>query len=248
MHSYTKFLILFSALLFCSLSEANARPMITDMSERKIDIHAKFTGKELLLYGARVEAGDIVVAIRGPKGDYVVRKKEDIGGIWINTSSVKFSNVPQFYLLAASESFNNIDAETLRKKLEIGFDTLEFKAEPSAASTDINDFEKALVKKLEEDKLLTPEVVELPLLEGTLFRIRINFPEKIVSGIYTAEIYSFDDGELRGIQAIPINVKKVGLEAFIYEIAHEQPALYGLLAIIIAIGMGWLAGNIFKKV
>ena len=222
--------------------------MITDLSERKIDIDAKFSGKELLLYGARVEAGDIVVVIRGPEGNYVVRKKEDIGGIWVNTSTVEFEDVPQFYLMAASDNIDNIDAEILKKQLGIGFETLKFDEKTDSANADINEFEMALSDKMELDKLYRKESLKLPLLEGTLFRIRINFPEKIISGTYTAEIYSFNDGELRGIQSIPIKVEKVGLEAWIYNIAHEAPALYGLLAIIIAAGLGWIAGNLFKKV
>ena len=98
------------------------------------------------------------------------------------------------------------------------------------------------------ENLYNSQPINLPLLEGTLFRIRINFPEKIVSGTYIAEIYSFDDGELRGIQSIPIAVDKVGLEALIYDTAHNNPALYGFLAILIAVLMGWLAGNLFRKV
>lgn len=222
--------------------------MITDMSERKIDIDAKFTGKELLLYGARVEAGDIVVLVRGPEGNYIVRKKENLGGMWVNTSAVEFKDVPQFYLLAASDNLKNIDAKILKEQLGIGFDTLKFKAETNTASANINEFEKALISKMELEKLYNKDEIRLPLLEGTLFRIRIKFPEKIVNGTYTAEIYSFDDGELRGIQSIPINVDKVGLEALIYKTAHENPALYGLLAVLIAGSMGWLAGNLFKKV
>jgi len=222
--------------------------MITDLSERKIDIDARFTGKEILLYGARVEAGDIIVVIRGPKADYMVRKKEDMGGIWINTRWVEFEDVPQFYRIAASRDLNEIDAEILKQELGIGFDTLRLHGRANSASTEINSFQEALIRKFENENLFNFTVLNLPLLEGTLFRIRTKFPEKTVPGVYTAEIYSFNDGQLQGIQSIPINVDKVGAEAFIYNTAHESPAVYALIAIIIAIAMGWLAGTLFRKV
>lgn len=247
MRSTIKILCL-SVIFFAAALQAQARPMITDLSERKIDIHAKFTGKELLLYGARVEAGDIVVVIRGPEDNYVVRKKEDIGGIWINTKSVEFEDVPQFYLVASSRNFADIEPETLRRRLGIGFDTIQLHGTGKSASTELNEFQGALLAKLEEQDLLNSEVLTLPLLEGTLFRIRVAFPEKIVSGIYTAEIYSFNDGELRGVQSIPVKVKKVGVEAFIYKAAHKHPALYGISAILIAMLMGWVAASLFRKV
>lgn len=248
MHKWVKFLVISLLAVFCNFNIAQARPMITDLSERKIDINAQFTGKELLLYGARVEAGDIVVVIRGPNDSYIVRKKEDIGGVWINTKSVNFNDVPQFYLVASSRPFSDIDANTIKHNLGIGYDTIELSGTANSASTEINEFQKALFTKLEDNGLLNPETINLPLLEGTLFRIRVPFPEKIVSGTYTAEIYSFNDGELRGMQSIPITVDKVGFEAFVHHAAHKYPALYGIAAILVAISLGWTAASLFRKV
>jgi uncharacterized protein (TIGR02186 family) len=166
----------------------------------------------------------------------------------VNTKSVEFEDVPQFYLVASSRNFDDIEPETLRHKLGIGFDTIQLHGTGESASTELNEFQDALLAKLEEQDLLNSEVLTLPLLEGTLFRIRIAFPEKIIPGTYTAEIYSFNDGELRAVQSIPVQVEKVGLEAFIYESAHEQPALYGLAAILLAVIMGWVAATLFRKV
>jgi hypothetical protein len=69
-----------------------------------------------------------------------------------------------------------------------------------------------------------------------------------MAGVYNAEIYSFNEGQLIGMQSIPINVEKVGVEATIYNFAHEHPALYGLFAVLMALGMGWVAGSLFNKV
>jgi hypothetical protein len=42
---------------------------------------------------------------------------------------------------------------------------------------------------------------------------------------------------------IPVN--KVGLERWLYNLAHEQAFIYGLLSLAIAIGAGWLASAVF---
>jgi hypothetical protein len=39
----------------------------------------------------------------------------------------------------------------------------------------------------------------------------------------------------------------VGVGADIYEFAHDWAALYGLLAVLIAVFAGWAAGAIFRK-
>jgi uncharacterized protein (TIGR02186 family) len=239
---------IFLACLHILAGQGYARPMITDLSERKIDINANFTGKEILLYGARVEAGQIVIVIRGPSGNFMVRKKERIAGMWINTGSVKFTEIPQFYRIASSRDLEKLDAEILMDNLQLGMDTKDFHYKSKVDNKEIGGYKQALLDKMAKDELIDFEVFDLPFLEGTLFRIRVNFPEKVLPGIYSAEIYSFNEGRLLGMQSIPIKVEKVGIEATVHNFAHDRPVLYGLFAIFIAALMGWVAGSLFRKV
>lgn len=41
-------------------------------------------------------------------------------------------------------------------------------------------------------------------------------------------------------------VRKVGLERFLYGLAHGQPVLYGLMSLAIAIAVGWAASAAFS--
>ena len=43
-----------------------------------------------------------------------------------------------------------------------------------------------------------------------------------------------------------ITVRKVGLERWIYNLAHDQPLAYGILSLAIAIAAGWLASAVFR--
>ena len=62
------------------------------------------------------------------------------------------------------------------------------------------------------------------------------------------QIYQFDDGDVVAAQTSILIVSKVGLEADIFDIGQNQPALYGLISIVLAVGAGWSAGLIFKKI
>src|SRR5690606_2347544 len=82
--------------------------LITDISSHLISVTSDFTGTELLLFGA-IEldseevgpgTGDVLVTVRGPERKVVVRRKERVAGIWINTESVEFLKVPSFYAIA----------------------------------------------------------------------------------------------------------------------------------------------------
>jgi hypothetical protein len=43
-----------------------------------------------------------------------------------------------------------------------------------------------------------------------------------------------------------IDVRKVGLERFLFNLSREQPLIYGLLSLAIAIAAGWGASLAFR--
>jgi hypothetical protein len=42
-------------------------------------------------------------------------------------------------------------------------------------------------------------------------------------------------------------VSKTGIGAEVYDFAHRRSAVYGLLAVLIAVSAGWAAGTVFRK-
>ena len=45
-----------------------------------------------------------------------------------------------------------------------------------------------------------------------------------------------------------IDVKKVGLERFLFNLSRENPLIYGLLSLAIAIFAGWVASSFFRYI
>ena len=43
-----------------------------------------------------------------------------------------------------------------------------------------------------------------------------------------------------------IEVHKVGLERWLYNLAQDHALLYGLLSLVIAVAAGWLASTVFR--
>lgn len=56
------------------------------------------------------------------------------------------------------------------------------------------------------------------------------------------------DGDVKSIQATPLLVTKSGLGADVFDLAYSYPALYGILAIVLATLAGLGANAIFRKV
>ncbi len=225
-----------------------AATIIADLSDREVAITTGFTGAELLLFGTTEGPGDIIVTIEGPRRNEIVRRKTQVAGIWVNGNSVTFRNAPAYYRVAASRNLDQIAPTTVLAQLGIGTGSLDFKASTSLSPQEEGKFREALFRNKRRLGLYGEAASGITVKEGRLFRTSIPFPATVPTGDYLASIYLFRDGRLVTQEQTPLTVRKDGLEARLFSFAHEQSALYGVVAILIALLSGWLAGLIFRRV
>ena len=118
-----RLLILIALLLpLPALAQQAVEPkLVPDVSQREVNIQSRFTGAELLLFGAViyprgvVPTGrvDVAVVLRGPTAPIIVREKQRIAGIWVNAESIDFRSAPSYYAIASSRPIEKIvDART----------------------------------------------------------------------------------------------------------------------------------------
>lgn len=233
-------------------SDTVARPIDADLHIRSVDIDHGFDGMDMLMYGAQSDIGRIIVVLRGPERNYIVRKKERIGGVWVNRKSVEFYKVPAFYTMAATHPFREIRNDILLSQLNIGIDHVGIEVVPWQQSIKsqetVDEFFQAFVANKEKSGLYVDEISEVSFMGETLFRTWLEFPKNIAKGWYTAEVYLFSNGQLTSVQSIPILVSKVGFEAFVYDAAKHAKAWYGLICILMALSAGWFGSKLFKRV
>ncbi len=236
----TTFLIFISSFAF-------ANPIISGISTNEINIDTKFQGAKILLFGAKGDAGNIVVAVRGPKKHFVVTKKEKLLGIWYNGERVKFKNSYSFYSLFSTFGEQE-QIDQLLKELELGKNNLEFNTFGKVEEKTKNEFQLQLVDRLEKSNLYAAGgASKVDFLDETLFKVMLDFPKNITRGVYTVEIYLINDGGLLSFQSIPIYVNQVGFSAKVLDFAYQNSFLYGLLSIAIALVVGWLANYLFAR-
>ncbi|NNK77428.1 MAG: TIGR02186 family protein [Litoreibacter sp.] len=235
---------------------ANAEEVVADLSRDEVAITANFDGSDILIYGAvkREEppVGDaplgVIITVSGPNQPITVRKKDKRYGIWVNTEAVEVDSAPSFYSIAASGKLTEIlDAtEDLRHKISI----------PRAirsvgAPSDVQDaprFTDALIRIREADDLYQRRDDSVQLFDETLFSTTVDLPANLVEGPYETLIYLVRNGKVVDRHAASINVNKVGLERWIYDLAHDKPLIYGILSLVIAISAGWVASAVFRYI
>ncbi|MEQ9333776.1 TIGR02186 family protein [Thalassobaculum sp.] len=224
--------------------------LVADLSDHEIAITTGFTGAELLLFGAIEGEGQIVVVVTGPRQAMTVRRKDRLAGIWMNTESMTFQNVPSFYAVAATGMLDEVDPD-VRVRQEMGLDHLNLR--PMLRDRDtpvatIRAFREGLVRNQVRHGLYSASAGRILVLSDRLFRTRVSFPANVVTGIYTVSVYYIRNGSPVHAQTTPLRVSKIGIGAYVFRFAHTNSAAYGVFAILVAVLAGWLAAVIFRKV
>ncbi|MEM7471829.1 MAG: TIGR02186 family protein [Pseudomonadota bacterium] len=233
---------------------AKAEQVVADMSLRDVEITANFDGSDILIYGAikgaREEEGlaplEVVIAITGPTGPITVRRKEKRFGIWVNTESVKVARAPSFYAVASSGALQETLTYTEDLRYQISIPRAIYAVGAPAEITDPENFTEALIRIRKGQNLYQQLDHTVALQQQSLFSTTIDLPANLVEGVYPTRIFITREGVVVGKLTTFIDVRKVGLERWIYDLAHNRPLVYGILALAIAISAGWLASAFFR--
>ena len=242
-----KFLKFFYTFCFLLINiEANAGTLISGISSNEINVDTEFKGAQILLFGAKNDAGDVVISVRGPRKNFIISKKENLLGVWFNGERIKFKNSYGFYSLFST--FN--DGEMIQQDLneyELGKNNIQFEIQDKLSPSKINEFRIQLVELLEQKNLYPISTKPIDFLDETLFKLIIDFPKNILLGTYIIEVYLINNGSDLSIQSIPVYVNQIGVSAKISNFALNQSVLYGLIAVFLAIFVGCLANYLFAR-
>jgi uncharacterized protein (TIGR02186 family) len=227
---------------------AGADDLVVDLSKRRIDITLGFSGAEVLLFGATDTGGDVVVAVRGPEQRVTVRRKEHIAGLWVNREWMQFDRAPSFYYIASSRPLEAIASDATFAGIEVGVAHLRFAPSGSSRGADADAFRAALIHTKEREGLYGTGPGQVTFVGGRLFRTTVSFPATVATGPYAVEVYHLRDGQVENAEQRTFFVTKVGLSAAVVVQAHNNPAVYGLIAVTIAVMAGWLGAAGLRKI
>ncbi|PTM39095.1 TIGR02186 family protein [Bosea sp. 124] len=245
------------ALLACAALPARAESLIAAMSSHQIQITSNYTGSQLTVFGvverdgrtvARGDPYDIVVTVRGPRRMLLVREKERLGPIWINRTQRRFPDSSIFMTVASNRPLNEImSAETARRE-RIGLENAK-QLKDAGLDLDVTTarFQEGLIRILSDKGLYSTEERGVTFLSNTLFSAPIDVPATAPTGSYEIDIVLYAGGVPLARQTTNFEVVKSGMEQRLASGAHEMPLLYGLVTVIMALLLGWLASVVFRR-
>lgn len=265
----TRHCLLVRALLgvFCGLfsgQQVMAERMVTDLSRHVIEITSKFSGTELLIFGAierkipQQDGGhgvviegvdyDIIVVVQSERRDVIVRRKQQIGPVWANRDFRTLKNIQGFYALTSTRPIGLILSQEQLGLMGMGLQQLKVEFEQSASPEETTAFRDGFIRNMRAKKLYNQQEGTISILDGILFRAILEFPSNVPVGDYQVDVYLIRDGKIILAEQSPLEVGKTGLERFIFRFAHIFPTYYGVIAVLVALLAGWLGGFLSRKI
>lgn len=241
------------SMMFLSAPVMATESIVTGLSQNRVQITTDFDGSDILVYGAVKRDApapkgpmDVIVTLEGPSSPLIVWRKQKVMGIWLNSASVQIANAPSFYAVTATGPIEDIltQADDLRFGITLArrINTKEI----SVNTMDFPEYTEALRRIRTKDNQYQVTANTVQLLDDTLFRTDFALPANVTEGNYKVRLFILRAGQVVDSQERFINVRKTGLERDLYNLAHQQPLIYGLLSLVMAAVAGWAASEGFR--
>lgn len=227
------------------------------LSTDRIMIRSDFSGADLTIFGSVDNADpfvsrqgryDVVVVLEGPPRPTVVRRKDRVLGMWINTQSETFINVPASYSVSTTRAFQDMTEPGTYRQLSLGPENIHLQPlYPDGSPATIGEFGRALRDLKRTTGLYNERVGGVQFLSQNLFRATVSLAPNVPLGTHRARAFLFKNGAFIGESSASLGIYKAGFEQSLFEAAHRHSLLYGLFAVALAVLTGWLGSIVFRR-
>jgi uncharacterized protein (TIGR02186 family) len=237
---------------------ARAERLIVSVSNHRVTVTPNYSGEELVLFGSVEKDAntppnrnyDLVVTVFGPRADMVTRRKERRFGIWINTDSRQFLQVPTYLAIFSNRPIDAIASPEVQRRQQLGMNNVVLTQRVGTDYADVvptDPFRAAFIRLKSQHGLYRESSSAVTFLTPTLFRSGIPLPAEVPIGTYTVDIKLFADGQLVTRAETAFEIVKVGFEQFVANTARQNGFAYGLATVAMALMTGWMASIVFRK-
>ena len=255
----TRFLgTLLLMLVFSLFQLANAKPASAMLTARAnhdhITIDFFYHGSTVSVRGVSDPGVDLVIKIASPEGHQVLKQKGKVAGVlWMNVGKLTFEQTPNFYEVFSTKKVEDILSREEMEKHVIGYPALAKHVEitPVANEEEKTKWFDEFVKFKEESKVYSTSTGKIETTmnaEGKQeYYILTEWPYQAQPGDYLVSVYAVKDNKVVEQAQSKVNVEQVGMVKTLSTMAKNSPAIYGFLAIGVALGAGVGVSMVFKK-
>ncbi|MGB9712728.1 MAG: TIGR02186 family protein [Dissulfurimicrobium sp.] len=224
-------------------------PITCEVIPDVVSINLFYHGAMLIITGKSDPKDEIVIKISSPPVESGLKYYGKAAGLfWMKVGDMEFKPVSNVYLVYTTGRLEKITSPDERMKRRLGYDALKSQVEitSSKGPVDKDRWFKEFIKFKEKDRLYG-------INEGSIVRdgsggyiLKVNWPYQAPPDKYTIEALAVKDGVAYAKATQELIVKKTGMVNLLSDLAFQNAAIYGLIAIVIAMAAGLVVGLIFK--
>lgn len=227
------------------------------LSTDRVYITSDFSGADLTIFGAldfadpllaRQGRYDVIVVLEGPARPVVVRRKSRVLGMWINTWSETFINVPVSYSVATTRVWQDITNPESYRQMALGADNIALiPLDRDGDPATLAEFTAALRDRKKATGLYSERLGGVQFLSQSLFRATVHLSPNVPVGTHRARAFLFKNGLFIKESSAQLAILKAGFEQRVFRAAQEHGFLYGLAAVFLAVLTGWVGRLVFRR-
>ena len=239
------------------LAQPHTESIEIGLSTDRVAITADFSGADLTIFGSLEDADplihrqgryDVVVVLEGPARPALIWRKDRVLGMWINTISEMFLNVPVSYSISTTRVMQDITDPASYKQLSLGANYIYFEpADRTQFPPTIKEFSDALRNLKKTTSLYNERIGGVEFLSPTLFRAAVTLAPNVPVGTHKARAFLFKNGTFVKETSAQLAIVKSGFEQSIFNVSRDYGFFYGVMAVALAMLTGWLGRILFRR-
>lgn len=242
--------LLFSLLLLTpALAWAQGGDLVTELTRDHVDISARYTGDEIMLFGAMSAPGQIVVKVRSPEQPVALEKKGRMGPFWLSQGKHDLTATPGLYYLLSSAPIDGMLPAAARDAhgLDLADALKGMRVAPAVNGAERQTLTNAVLqlKQARHYYVADPKAVEI--LGGRLYSATIRLPAQLPLGEYKVDIYLVRDGQVVATQHRKIRVDEVRMEHWISGVATDHSWTFGVAFTLSMMLLGLFLGVVLGR-
>jgi uncharacterized protein (TIGR02186 family) len=220
-----------------------------------IRMGAFYSGEWMRISGTVAPGSKAIVVIRGPNTEEVFNRKARAGPIWINSGKVHISGVPSLFLCYSSEPVGKLlsPSEIDKRQLDVSAIERQMTVLPQEMDHPVIRTNFVTLKTEENVYRIISNGLKMgaPGEAGVPYSLDFHWPRKAPPAHYEVRVYECRDGRIVGRTGAPLEVVEVGFPAAMASLAAEHASLYGVIAVLVAVligfGIDFLAAGLRRR-
>lgn len=249
--SFVVLTMLIVSWLFMSAGTASAQLTATANHDH-ITVDFFYHGSTVSVRGVSDPDTDLIIKVTSEDGNQTLRKKGKVGGfLWMNVGELEVEHVPKVYFLHSTRNIEDMLSRDEMNKYVIGYPALEKYVKMNASDEAEKDrWFNEFVRFKESSNLYATSTGKISVMEkdgAQDYYILSEWPYQAPPGKYTVTVYTVKDKKVIETATSNVLVEQVGMVKSFANMAKNNAALYGIIAILAALTAGFGVGLVFRK-